>query len=66
MRQAGRELRVVLLVESAPGSARYVVWSHGPIVSALSASAFGEPWPWTSLVDLARKQNQRIDAVLTR
>ena len=51
---------------AGPGSARYVVWSHGPIVSALSASAFGEPWPWTSLVDLARKQNQRIDAVLTR
>jgi hypothetical protein len=51
---------------AGPGSARYIVWSHGPIVSALSASAFGEPWPWKSLEDLARKQNERIDAVTTR
>ena len=48
------------------GAARYLVWSHGRLVSALCGSAFGQPWPWESLEELARKQNQRIDAVIRR
>jgi hypothetical protein len=48
---------------AGPGAARYLVWSRGRIVSALCGSAFGEPWPWETLGELARKQNQRIDAV---
>jgi hypothetical protein len=51
---------------AGPGAARYMVWSHGSIVSAISASASGEPWPWTSLEGLAKKQNERIDAVVVK
>jgi hypothetical protein len=51
---------------AGPGAARYVVWSHGRVVSALGASGLAQAWPWESLGALARKQNQRIDAVINR
>jgi hypothetical protein len=51
---------------AGPGAARYVVCRHGSVVSVLAGSAFSEPWPWGSLEEIARKQNQRIDAVISR
>ncbi len=49
-----------------PGTSRYLAWTHGRVVSALAGSAFGEPWPWQSLEEVASKQNRRIDAVISR
>jgi len=46
------------------GASRYVACTHGSVVSALAGSAFGEPWPWQSLEEIASQQNRRIDVVV--
>jgi hypothetical protein len=48
------------------GAARYLVWTNGRVVSALGASALAQPWSWERLEEIALKQNQRIDAVISR